>query len=192
MLVDGEEVVFTQATYDGMAVWNNECRYAFSPPTSIWSNLQRAEFVRIVADCYSVGERNVRTWFSFNQRQTPFLRDDLDPETFITRVILAKCMRNVPFYENDDRIERVLIRGINYNPQGVPLRPLLYEEYYYRDTFRWEYNSHDWNPGEGSEPAEEASFTLVWYYGFRNVPTWLPPELSPDPQIEARPFTTPV
>lgn len=147
--------------------------------------------MRIVAECYGVGERNVRTWFGQNQRQTPFLRADLPDDIFISRTILTKCLLAVPFYEQDDRIERVLIKGVVYNPDGVPLAPLLREEFYYRDTFHWEYNAHEWNSTEGDTPAEIASFSLIWYYGQITVPYWLPEHLRPEPGFESEPFGTP-
>lgn len=183
--------VFTEGELAGQNYYNSQLRRYFSPPTSLLENSQRAELVRIVANCFNVGERNVRTWFAINQRQTPFLRQDLDDETYISRVILAKCLIALPPSPDDTRIERVLIQGGFYNGDGIPLRPLLYEEYYYRDCWRWEFNTHEWNPNNGYSDPEINSLTLVWYYGFAYVPEWLPEHLRPLPRLDAAPFGSP-
>lgn len=179
---------FSERQLAGMAAWNQELRYVFSPPTSIWDNAFRGEFVKIAAECFNVGERNVRTWFSLNQRQTPFLRKDLPTDVFVARAILAKCLLNVPNIESGDRVEFVLIKGSQYNPDGVPLYDLLHKETFYRNTFHWEYNAHDININAGDSPAEIASFFLVWYYGLLEVPYWLPEDLRPLPGFDAEPF----
>lgn len=179
---------FSERQLAGMAAWNQELRYVYSPPTSIWANEQRGEFVRILAEAFNVGERNVRTWFALNQRQTPFLRKDLPTDVFVARSILAKCLLNVVYVGYEDRVEFVRIKGVNYNLDGVPLAPLLTEENYYRDTFHWEYNAHDWNPNAGDSIDEIASFHLIWYYGLLEVPYWLPDDLRPRPMFDAEAF----
>src|SRR5688500_12647602 len=183
-----DPIEWSERQLAGMAWWNQEIRHVFSPPTSLWANEQRAEFVRFVAEGYGVGERNVRTWFSKNQRQTPFLRIDLPKDTFIGRVIFAKCLCFLPMTESKGRTERILVRGSQYNLDGVPFRPLLEDFLAYRETFHWEFNSHEWNPNEGDSLPEICGFHLVWNYGLYNVPGWLPEEYRPTPGIDADPF----
>jgi len=181
-------IEWSERQYAGMAWWNHEVRYVFSPPTSIWDDVQRAEFVRFVAEGYGVGERNVRTWFSQNQRQTPFLRKDLPRDTFIGRVILTKCLVFVPDDEQTGRQERVLIKGNPHNLNGVPFRPLLENMLAYRETFHWEFNSHEWNPNGGDTIDDITAFVLIWYYGYYNVPGWLPEQYRPTPGFDSDPF----
>lgn len=141
-----------------------------------------------MAECYNVGERNVRTWFSFNQRQTDFLRKDLPEDILVSRIILAGCLLQAPNYYHADRVSFQRVKGLRYNPDSPSLHELLLEENPYDENFQWQYHTYLWNYLERDTEDDINQFTLVWLYGIFQVPAWLPSNLSPLPKFDPNPF----
>ena len=181
---------WNEAAIAGLASYSEQIRYEYSPPTSYWENSQRAEFTKIVAECYNTADRNVRTWFSWNQRQTAFLRKDLPRDILSSRIILAECLLNGPLNFASERVSIQRVKGVFYNLGSPSLRELLIEGDPSNETFQWQYNGYLWNPNEGDSQDEINEFNLIWLYGIYAVPAWLPSALSPVPKFDPNPFGT--
>lgn len=173
----------------GQEALNEQIRYVVSPPSSKWTNTQRAEFIRILANAYGVGERQARLWTTLGVQRRPFLSVSLDNKTYIGRIILAQCLYYELVPEAVWSSEFVEVRGTFFPTSGQPLRQLLEEPYWYSDLFHWNYQGYIWDEDLIETSGEQPVFSLEWNYGATAVPHWLPDELRPFPVGDSEPFS---
>lgn len=173
---------------DGFAALNQLARYATSPPTSLWSSEQRAEFFRIIASEYGVDERVARLWFTQATQKRPFLRPGLPDAELVGRIILCQLLGQTWSGYDPRSPQEAKVKGISANFDGENLRTLLEEPYVLRGAFHWDYVAYQWNLYDGDSFASRISFWLLNVYQSTLCPDWVPEELRPFPLGDPAPF----
>ncbi len=173
-----EKIVFTEDEVKGMKAYSEMMRTEVSGENSPLGPNQRAELVRLCAECFGVEQRIPRLWFTKAKTRRAMLREDVDPDELVARIILAKCL--VQGQDNNNarsNYERVAAFGYSESV-AYPLRECLFGPYV-GEIFHWEFNGYLFNLAKRPEPREKISFWLQWDYEVIHVPKWVPKRLRP-------------
>lgn len=182
-----DKVKFSEDEIKGMKAYSELVRTEVSGVDSPLGPNQRAELVRLMAECFVVEPRISRLWITKAKSRRAMLREDVPPDNLIARIILAKCLvQGQNNYNERSNYERIAAFGYSESV-SYTLRECLYGPYA-GEVFHWEFNGYRFNLLNRSTPNEKISFWLQWDYETYIVPNWVPKALRPFEGIDPNPY----